>query len=345
MIKHKYNIDYINNIKNSIDLKIDSCITEYFQNIISEIKLKYIDLIKFNERTLDNINYNNKSKLNKNYKSYKSKNDNYYKLDNKLFNKSEIESNINSNINNKPSYQENINRIKNTNSKSDYDLHIINIRKILNKISDKNYDKLKNELLCYYRNINSEIHEKNVINDINIFIFNTLIYNNVFYTKIYNNLLLSLIKIDNHFTILINENLDKFINIHNFIYIKDEHNIKDSKNYDKYYCFFIFYINLFINNQLEIDYLIKTLNKLHEIIFQNINEEGKTEFIEILNSIILNIISNIYNAPVFLNNINLFDEFYSNVEKIKKLKKNNFKSLSNKTIFSNMDIIDKYKLK
>ena len=351
MIKKKYNIDYINNIKNNIDLTIDSCISEYFQTIISEIKLKYLDLLKLNEKVNDNYyNTNNKSKLNKNYISYRYKNETYYKTDNKLNNKTEINDKNNTNNNNsipnsKIIYKENINRIKNNNNKSDYDLHIINIRKILNKISDKNYDKLKNELLCYYRNINNEINEKESLNEINIFIFNTLIYNNVFYSKIYNNLLISLIKINSHFTFLINENLDKFINIHKFIYIKDENNIKDSKNYDKYNCFFIFYINLFIYNELEVDYLIKTLNKLHEIIFQKIDEENNIEYIEILNSSILNIISNIYNTTFFLNNINLFDNFYLNVEKIKKMKKNNFKSLSNKTIFINMDIIDKYKLK
>ena len=55
------------------------------------------------------------------------------------------------------------------------------------------------------------------------------------------------------------------------------------------------------------------------------------------------IIKNIYNTDVYLDNKDLFNEFYINKKKITKLKRNDYKSINNKIIFTNMDINDKYK--
>ena len=237
----------------------------------------------------------------------------------------------------------NINRIKNNNDKNEYDLHISNIRKILNKVSDKNFNKLKGELLCYYKSI----YDNNTIifdykNKIDIFVFETLIYNNVFYSKIYITLLLNLLEINSNFNIIINNNLNIFNSIHKYCYELEDGKI-NRKNYDKYNCFLIFYINLIINKKISIDHLINLLNTLHNIFFENIEINGNIEYIETINSIIFTIIKNIYNTDVYLENKHLFNDFYINSNKITKYKKKDYKSINNRIIFTNMDINEKYK--
>lgn len=365
----KYTIQDINHIKNTIDLNIDEYILNYLNMITIEIESNNtINKPENNNYNKNKFNRNNKYKnnsfekksfYNHNNKTFEKKTfDNHNSFQNKelYLTKSKTHENKNQafdksilNITEKTqnlksySYQININRAKNNNNKTDYDLYIINIRKILNKISDKNYEKLKGELLCYYQSILINI-DPQTLNKINIFIFETIIYNNIFYSKIYNNLLKEFISINIHFKDLINQKIDDFINIHQFIYILDDDNNIDNKNYDKYKCFLIFYINLVINNELSIDNIIKLLENLQTILFKNINIENMINYVELINATIFAIISNIYNTEIFIQNYSLFSNFYQNVETIKKMKRKDYKSLTNKIIFLNMDIFYKYQI-
>ena len=371
----KYNINYINELKNNSELKLDSYLLDYFNTILSEINSKFLSINHNKDPILDN---NTRSRYYKNNKIYRSRfnynntnqtNNNTNQTNNNTNNPSNHESNVINNENENEQEKEtqneketknkkekrlqikdyqskpniNINRIKNNNDKNEYDLHINNIRKILNKISDKNFNKLKGELLCYYKSIydnNNIIFEYK--NKIDIFIFETLIYNNVFYSNIYITLLLNLIEINPNFNNIMNNNLYIFNNIYEYIY-ELEDGIISSKKYDKYNCFLIFYINLIINKKKSINYLINLLNTLHNIFFENITLDDKIKYTETLNSIIFTIITNIYNKDIYLENKKLFDDFYKNIEQIKKIKKNDFKSINNKIIFTNMNIYDKYK--
>jgi len=372
----KYTIQDINHIKNTIDPNIDQYILNYLNMITIEIESNNtINKPENNNYNKNKFNRNNKYKNNSfEKKTFYNDNQNYKTFEKKTFEKKTFDnhpsfeikessltkSNIcttenknedldKSNITQKTqnlksyTYQININRAKNNNNKTDYDLYIINIRKILNKITNKNYEKLKGELLCYYQSILINI-DSQILNKINIFIFETIIYNNIFYSKIYNNLLKEFISIDMHFKDLINQKINDFINIHQFIYILDDDNNIDNKNYDKYKCFLIFYINLVINNELSIDNIIKLLENLQTILFKNINIENMINYVELINATIFAIISNIYNTEIFIQNYSLFSNFYQNVETIKKMKRTDYKSLTNKIIFLNMDIFDKYQI-
>ena len=158
-------------------------------------------------------------------------------------------------------------------------------------------------------------------------------------------MLISLININYEFNLLINNYLDIFTNINNYIYKLNNENYVDNKNYDKYKCFTVFYVNLIKNNILSIDILINILIKLQNILFENILVENKKEFCEYINYTILLIISNIYNSEIYIQKYNLFNNFYDNVFKIKNFKCKDYSSLTNKIIFANMDIFDKYKIK
>ena len=154
--------------------------------------------------------------------------------------------------------------------------------------------------------------------------------------------MINLLEINSNFNNIINNYLHIFNDIHTFIY-KTEDGLINYKNYDKYFCFLIFYINLIINNKISINHLINLLNKLHNIFFENIQLDDNIIYIETINYIIFTIIKNIYNTNVYLDNKHLFNDFYINIKKITKFKKNDYKSINNKIIFTNMDINDKYK--
>lgn len=309
MIK-KYSIEYINSIKDNINDTLEDNLINYFNEIVKEIQVKKEQLL-FNEEKKYKNNRFQKHKFNKINNEDNFKKDNFEIKDKNILN--------------------NVNRIKNVNSIKKIDKIILDIRKLFNKISDKNYEKLKSEFICYYKQIllDNDID----IQKINNFIFDSIAYNNIFYSDIYVNLIITLININSNFEIIVNNNIEILLNVYKYL-----------NDYEKYKCFCIFYVNCIINQILPIDILIKSLKNLHIELISNFKQENNKDFCDNINNIILSIIVKIYNTNVYKENYNLFSEFYNTCSNIKKLDKKENPSLSNKTIFLNMDIIEKFNL-
>tara|TARA_Y100000992_G_scaffold206467_2_gene141261 strand:+ start:2519 stop:3463 length:945 start_codon:yes stop_codon:yes gene_type:complete len=310
----KYDIDYIYNIRDNINNKLEDDLINYFNEIVKEIQIKEEQLIINEEK--------NKYKNNKYQKNKFIKNNNNFEDNFKKYN---TEINYKSSLNN-------INRIKNVNSIKENDKIIIDIRKILNKISHKNYQKLKNEFNCYYKQI--LLQDDIDITMINNFIFDNIVYNNIFYSDIYVNLIITLININSNFEIIVNQNINILLNIYKYL-----------DSYDKYKCFCIFYVNCVINKIIPIDIIIKTLNNLQCELISNFKKQENKDYCDNLNNLIFSIITKIFNTNVYKENYNLFSDFYNTCSNIKNLNKNENPSLSNKTVFLNMDIIEKFNLK
>jgi hypothetical protein len=314
----KYDINYIYNIRDNINNKLEDDLINYFNEIVKEIQIKEEQLIINEEKNKYKNNSNNKYHKNKFIKNNNSNfEDNLKKCNTEINYKSPLN---------------NINRIKNVNSIKENDKIIIDIRKILNKISDKNYQKLKNEFNCYYKQI--LLQDDIDITMINNFIFDNIVYNNIFYSDIYVNLIITLININSNFEIIVNQNINILLNISKYL-----------DSYDKYKCFCIFYVNCVINKIIPIDIIIKTLNNLQCELISNFKKQENKDYCDNLNNLIFSIITKIYNTDVYKENYNLFSDFYNTCSDIKKLNKNENPSLSNKTVFLNMDIIEKFNLK
>ena len=312
MIK-KYSIEYINNIKDNITINdtLEDNLINYFNEIVKEIQFKKQQLLFNEEKHKYRNNKFQKHKFNKINNEDNFKKDNIELKDKHILN--------------------NVDRIKNVNSIKKIDKIILDIRKLFNKISDKNYEKLKSEFICYYRLI---LLDNNIdIEKINNFIFNTIVYNNIFYSDIYVNLIITLININSNFEIIVNNNIEILLNVYKYL-----------NDYEKYKCFCIFYVNCIINKILPIDILIKSLKNLHIELISNFKQENNKDFCDSINNIIFSIIVKIYNTDVYKENYSLFSEFYNTCSNIKKLDKKENPSLSNKTIFLNMDIIEKFNL-
>jgi len=249
-----------------------------------------------------------------------------------------------------------LNRLKEINNKSDHEVNIINCRKILNKITNDNYFKLKTEFLSNYKLIyklcgSDKAAEFEEITKINTFIFEYITFNNTIFSEIYCNLLANLIDINSEFKTLLDDNLDKFINIFSCVIVHDKnsliHNHSNievvNKNNDKYKCFCVFYINCVKTDLIPSDLmylaLINLFEELNACIFNDSND--KKDYCELLTEYLILIVKN-STSIINSKESNPKNKIISYIENIKNLKTqiSSYTNLSMKIIFKMMNLYD-----
>lgn len=299
----KYSIEYINDIINKNNYKLEPIIQNYLDNILNDINM-YDDNFK-----------------NKFDKRFKKKDFNIKKPYDTL--------------------QCNINRIKDINNKSEYELIITNIKKILNKLSFINYEKLKNELIYDYLQLYNNNNE--YIEDINNYIFDNLIYTNKVFNNLYFDIFIELNKLNNIFINLMNENINNFISVYKHIHICDNKEYdelcKVNKHNDKYKCLFDFYIKCFDNNLINYNVINETIFNLQNELIINIERINMKPYCEELTNFLFTLISKTY---LEIKKYIEYNNIYNNIHNISKMRNGDKPSLSNKIIFQHKDIIEKY---
>ena len=88
---------------------------------------------------------------------------------------------------------------------------------------------------------------------------------------------------------------------------------------------------------VEKSYILELIFKLQEKMFASINEEGKKSLLEEISENLYLLITQSYEH---LNSHEQWDEIKENVKKISNENIKNNKSLSNKTLFKHLDILD-----
>jgi len=203
--------------------------------------------------------------------------------------------------------------------------------KLLNKITDKNYDKMKVELFELIK----QIETVDEINKLTSLIF-TIASSNLFYSILFSKLYTELIVINKEFYKVFQYKFDEYIeNIHKIKYI-DPH-----MNYDDY-CEYVkkveqvkssltFFINLMKNNICSLDNIVNMCLLLQKKIIDNPEENE-----EYLNSVFI-IIKECMEYLLFNGEM---ETLYNNIIIIQKSK------ITNKMKFKIMDMLDiinKYK--
>ena len=339
-----YEIDFILNLfQNMTSNKLNSDVDNYLNNILLDIKKPVYNISP-------NFNSFYKNNKQKNVRNYKNSKKTYNKPDNDIKNdiKNDITNDItNDIINDKLKFDREagnnyrINRIKDINNKSEYDMIITNIRKILNKITEQTYDKLKNEFLCYYKSIQADKNNISKINlhQINIYIFESLVYNNIIFNNLYSDLLDNLININSDFSVILNNNLEIFYNIHKLIQIPTSCNSYNeltdiNKHNDKYKCLCRFYIYCLKINLIPHNTINDLTIKLQEELISNIKIENKKDYNELLTQFIFLITSNIeFTDETLIAKFRYIANLNININK--------YPSISNKIIFKHKDILEK----
>ena len=158
---------------------------------------------------------------------------------------------------------------------------------------------MKNEFLCYYKSVFDD--KKNLvninINEINIYIFDSLAYNNIIFNNLYSDLLYNLILINSDFSNILINNLNIFHNIFKYLKIPNSSNnfteINEiNKNNDKYKCLYLFYSYCIKLNMVSLDTIINGIINLQEELIINIKLENKKEYNELLTQFLVLIASN-----------------------------------------------------
>ena len=229
------------------------------------------------------------------------------------------------------------------------DGNIDKIRLYLNKISDKTFlqmrENILSELIIIYENELTTEENNKVCNTIYDFSSSNKFYSNIF-ADLYAELVTIYQSIRLHFES--KTTFESIVDIYNNIRYVDS-----NENYDLY-CDNIkinekrrsmsqFYINLWKNKLISEKKIVKVLVELLKRVLQKIQEpNNKEEVDELVENIII-----LYNRDI-LDEINEDDDEYmfddenitDVIERLANSKVKDYKSLSNKTIFKFMDLID-----
>ena len=339
-----YTIDYINEFSSNYNETLDINIINYLNSFINKKNIYISKNKSFNNKSYtENDEYYNKNK--KNY----NKNFKYNKINTIDTNFNNLDKCNNSdNYINDISYNNckinfNINRNKEINSVNEYEKILNNTRKLFNKLSLNNYEKISQEFICFYNIIKKQyINDKNTLNKINNYIFDLLIYGNYLFINNYCKLFIILINNNEYFSVLLNNNINKLLYIYKNIYELDNEKFTYTKDLEKLKSFTLFYCLCFNEHILPSDLLIKTINNIQNEIFNNLDNMTNKFYNELYSEFILIIIKSCYTLLKNSNNLEEYNKILENINIIINYKKNIPQGLNNKIIFKHMDIYEKF---
>jgi len=249
--------------------------------------------------------------------------------------------------------------------KEGIELSIDNIRSYLNKLTDKTYDSMLANILkeitglfeaCSH-DTSDEHNTQTVMNRIALSIFTTA-SSNAFYSEIYARLFQDLMakeKEPGHaeYTVFRNvfeENLASFMSLFDTIEYCDP-----KKNYDKFCdinkanekrkAMSLFIVNLMKMGIVEKTQVLVLMKQIQDLMYSNIRQEGKTNEVDELAE---NLFIMVKHAHVVLkdpssNEPETIEMFHTRVEQITEISKMKIKSkpsITNKTIFKHLDMLD-----
>jgi hypothetical protein len=224
------------------------------------------------------------------------------------------------------------------------DAQIDLVRSHLNKMSDKNYSDVKNKIIDIIENMMKEIIDNDDMTKLGTIIFE-IASTNRFYSKIYADLYSDLI---NKFQIMediFQENFRNFMNLFDTIeYVEPnvDYNkfCKINKDNEKRKALASFFVNLMNNGIISSDKIINIIRNLMNKIYIYINQDNKkNEVDELTENIAI-----LYKKELLSGEVEyeLIDGMTISeiIENLAHSKSKNYLSLSNKSIFKFMDLIE-----
>jgi hypothetical protein len=211
-------------------------------------------------------------------------------------------------------------------------------------MSDKNYNDVKNKIIDVIEKMMKEIIDNAEMTKLGTVIFE-IASTNRFYSKMYADLYSDLI---NNFQIMedvFQENFNNFMNLFDIIeYVEPnvDYNkfCKINKDNEKRKALAAFFINLMNNNIISKDKIISIIINLTTKVYTYINEDNKkNEVDELTENIAILYKKELFNGSIdyeLIDNMSISEI----IEKLAHSKSKNYLSLSNKSIFKFMDLIE-----
>jgi hypothetical protein len=230
--------------------------------------------------------------------------------------------------------------------KSDIDTQIDNIRVNLNKMSDKNYIDMRNKIISSIENlfVNNITHDE--ISRVSSIIFD-IASTNRFYSKMYADLYSELsIKYDTMRNTFEN-NFKKFVDLFNIIeYVDPKVNYdrfcEINKSNEKRKSLASFYLNLMFNGIIDKNQIMLITRNLLDQIYKYISlDDKKNEVDELTETVAILYKKDIYEDDDG-DDYEQIEGYTINeiIEKIANSKVKDYKSLTNKSLFKFMDLIE-----
>jgi hypothetical protein len=221
------------------------------------------------------------------------------------------------------------------------------VRLNLNKITDKTYEDMKNNILVILSEITTGESTEEEVEKVGTAIFD-IASNNRFYSKMYADLYVELI---DRFTIMqqiFEKNFKEFLVLFDTIkYITPEENYEKfcdiNKENEKRRSISLFFVNLCLAGIITKESIVSiSCNLLRQVVTMISQEDKKNEVDEITENVILlfnkSFIESIdQNSPEYMiGELNIMDTIHM----LAKSKVKSYPSLTNKTIFKYMDLIE-----
>lgn len=224
--------------------------------------------------------------------------------------------------------------------KKGLDASIDNIRKILNKLSEKTYDALFPSLMDELDKLN-EYNTQDEFAKISETIF-SIVSENIFYSDMYASIYTILYKKYEFMTEILMTNINEYkdhINQITYFYPEEDYDNFCSNNKEniRRKSIGVFFVNLAKQKIISIDAICEIIVYIQEMIHTNITIKGMREIVDELSEIEY---AMIISGKDILEVSNQWSALFDNVRDIANSKPKDFESLSNKTIFKHMDILD-----
>jgi hypothetical protein len=222
--------------------------------------------------------------------------------------------------------------------------NIDNIRANLNKLTDKNTTEIKNKIISDIDKILEDNKTALELNDIITTLFDIASLNR-FYSEIYADLYSVLIDKYEIIRQSFETNLDNFMDLFKHIEYVDpavdyDKFCKINKNNEKRKSLAAFYKNLSKKKIIPEEKIIEILKTLVSMIYAFISEDNrKNEVDELIENVAIlydRALEDEYENIKIANNLNIMDF----LEQLSQSKPKDYKSLTNKTIFKCMDLVD-----
>lgn len=222
------------------------------------------------------------------------------------------------------------------------------IRKYLNKMSVNTYEKLKDKIIdeikiiCKNNNLdkmNDADMETGGLIKLGDVIF-SIASSSIFYSKMYAKLYSDLIGEFNFMKIIFNKNFNDFSKVFNDITSCDPNDYdkycENNKKNEKRRALGLFYVNLMIEKIVSNDEILNIIIGIQTYLESQLDIEGGAEIVDELVEVLSIMIVACKNQC----NCELWRTIMATTNKISKLNLTDKLSITNKTIFKHMDIID-----
>jgi hypothetical protein len=217
------------------------------------------------------------------------------------------------------------------------DAKIDSVRSLLNKMTDKNYIDIRNKIIDVIDTIETEEMSK-----VSVTIFE-IASNNRFFSKIYADLYSDLMNKHESMKQVFEESLGKFVTLFDTIEYVDsivdyDKFCKINKDNEKRKALSAFFVNLMNNNIIRKEEIVNITRNLLTQLYTFISEENKkNEVDELTENIAILYNPALYSVDDLVDGVTIPDM----ATRLSKSKVKDYKSLTNKTVFKFMDLVEK----